>query len=381
MKLLVVTDAWHPQTNGVVTTLNSVLRRLTRAGHTVDVLEPSMFRTVPLPSYPEIRIAINPWRIGRMIESLAPDSIHIATEGPLGIAARRYLKRRAMAFTTSLHTKFAEYSHARFGLPLRWGYALLRAFHRPAATTLVTTESHRAELAALGFSKLRIWGRGVDTDRFQPRHRSSRAVPHLLYVGRVAVEKNLEAFLELDVPGIKIVVGDGPARAGLQAKYPLVQWLGYRHGDELTACFADADVFVFPSRTDTFGLVMLEAMACGTPVAAYPVTGPIDVVIDGGNGALDEDLGRAVTRALTIDRSACRSHALRNGWDVVAQRLIDCQVPCTMGTADMTEPTNEYDFTEYCVDARDRRVLEPFDEHSGAGRGLRRYPAVEGAQR
>lgn len=327
MKLLVVTDAWRPQTNGVVTTLESVLTRLSEAGYAVELVEPSRFRTLPLPSYPEIRVAINPWQVGRLIETSKPDSVHVATEGPLGLAARRYLRRRGLSFTTSLHTKFPEYVNARFRLPLKVGYALLRAFHRDAHRTLVTTESHRADLAARGFERLRVWGRGVDTNRFRPQPRRARSEPQLLYVGRVAVEKNLEAFLSLDVPGRKIVVGDGPARAELEARYPDVEWRGYRHGDALVECYADADVFVFPSRTDTFGLVMLEAMACGTPVAGFPVTGPIDVVEAGVNGALDEDLGAAITRALTVDRAACRAYAERHGWDVIAERLAAAQVP------------------------------------------------------
>jgi glycosyltransferase involved in cell wall biosynthesis len=327
MKLLLVTDAWRPQTNGVVTTLESVVTRLERAGHSVDLIEPGCFRTVPLPSYPEIRIAIDPWRIGRHIERAHADSIHIATEGPLGLAARRYVVRRGIPFTTSLHTKFPEYVQARLGVPVGIGYALLRRFHRRSRCTLVTTESHRSELAAHGFEGLQVWGRGVDTDRFRPRPRTVRLVPRLLYVGRVAVEKNLEAFLSLDVPGEKVVVGDGPARKALEAAHPHVAWLGIRHGEALVECYADADVFVFPSRTDTFGLVMLEANACGTPVAAFPVTGPIDVVQEGVNGALDVDLAAAVRRALTVDRASCRAVAERHGWDCVAERLLAAHSP------------------------------------------------------
>jgi glycosyltransferase involved in cell wall biosynthesis len=327
LKLLVVTDAWRPQTNGVVTTLENVIARVERAGHVVDVIEPGRFRTLPLPSYPEIRVAVNPWTLGRLIDEAQPDGVHIATEGPLGLAARRYLKRRRIAFTTSLHTKFPEYVHARVGVPLSLGYAFLRRFHGDAACTLVTTESHRVELAARGFERLVVWGRGVDTERFRPRPRRPREVPRLLYVGRVAVEKNLEAFLALDVPGCKVVVGDGPARAALEARYPDVEWLGFRHGDALVECYADADVFVFPSRTDTFGLVMLEAMACGTPVAAFPVTGPIDVVVEGVNGSLDRDLATAIDRALAVDRASCRAFALRHSWDAIAERLLAAQIP------------------------------------------------------
>lgn len=321
MKLLLITDAWKPQTNGVVTTLEQVTAHLSRRGFDVSVLHPALFRTVPLPSYPEIRVAIDPWRVGRMILDQQPDTIHVATEGPLGIAARLFMARRAIPFSTSLHTKFPEYVASRTRLPPAIGYAFLRWFHRPAAATLVTTTSHKRELAAWGLTHLVVWGRGVDTRQFAPRSQRPRTRPRLLYVGRVAVEKNLEAFLQLRCDATKVVVGDGPARAELQRRYGDVEWAGYRYGPDLASYYADADVFVFPSRTDTFGLVMLEAMACGTPVAAYPVTGPIDVVVDGVNGALDADLGSAVRRALTIDRKACRRFALTRGWDAIAERM------------------------------------------------------------
>ena len=326
MKLLLVTDAWEPQTNGVVRTLSNVIGGLRARGAEVTVIEPGAFRTAPCPGYPEIRLVGDPWRIGGIVERSEPDTIHIATEGPLGLAARTCLVRRGLAFTTSLHTKFPEYVSERLPLPLNWGYAYLRWFHRPSACTLVTTESHRRELAARGLEGMVVWGRGVDTDLFRPMPRAPRTRPRLLYVGRVAVEKNLEAFLELDVEGEKIVVGDGPQRAELERRYPSARWLGYRRGAALARCYADADVFVFPSRTDTFGLVMLEAMACGTPVAAYPVTGPIDVVTP-ETGALDESLSAAVARALEVDRGACRTHALRCGWRDIADILYEHLVP------------------------------------------------------
>ena len=323
MKLLLVTDAWEPQTNGVVTTLKQVVARLARLGIESTVIHPGLFRTLPIPSYPEIRIAIDPWRVGSMITTERPDAIHIATEGPLGLAARRHVVRRGVAFSTSLHTKFPEYVAARTRLPVSIGYAFLRWFHRPSTATLVTTNSHRAELQSHGMRRLVVWGRGVDTDQFAPRRRRPRGRARLLYVGRIAVEKNLEAFLDLECDAEKVVVGDGPARTDLEARYPNVEWAGYRYGTELADYYASADVFVFPSRTDTFGLVMLEAMACGTPVAAFPVTGPIDVVVDGVNGALDGDLGRAVRRALTVDRAQCRRFALAHGWDAVTRRLAE----------------------------------------------------------
>jgi len=321
MKLLLITDAWEPQTNGVVTTLKQVSGEFEKLGLDVCVLHPGLFNTVPMPSYPEIRVAINPWRIGRMIIRQRPDTIHIATEGPLGIAARLFLARRSIPFSTSLHTKFPEYITARTGLSPSLGYAFLRWFHQPSTATLVTTTSHRRELERWGLGHLVVWGRGVDTKQFAPRRQLPRARLRLLYVGRVAVEKNLDAFLNLTFDATKIVVGDGPARAALQARHPEVEWAGYRYGADLADYYANADVFVFPSRTDTFGLVMLEALACGTPVAAYPVTGPIDIVVEGVNGALDADLGAAIRRAMTIDRKQCRHFALQHGWNAIAQRM------------------------------------------------------------
>ena len=326
MRLLLVTDAWEPQTNGVVRTLQNVIARLRDRGMDILVVEPGAFRTFPCPGYPEIRLVANPWRLGDLLERWAPDTVHLATEGPLGLAARAYLTRRRLSFTTALHTKFPEYVSARLPVPVDWGYAYLRWFHRPAALTLVTTESHRRELEDRDLSDLVVWGRGVDTELFRPMPRAPRSRPRLLYVGRVAVEKNVEAFLELDVDAEKIVVGDGPQRAELERRYPSARWLGYRLGPALVRCYADADVFVFPSRTDTFGLVMLEAMACGTPVAAYPVTGPVDVVTP-ATGALAEDLGVAVARAIDVDRVECRRHAVRCDWQAIADRMRENLIP------------------------------------------------------
>jgi len=328
MTILIVTDAWHPQTNGVVTTLEQVIKGARELGHRVEILESSSFRTIGLPGYREIRVAINPFSVGRRIRELAPSAVHIATEGPLGLAARRYLIKQGQPFTTSLHTKFPEYMRARIGLPLRLGYRFLRWFHRPAGSTLVTTSRQKEELAAWRLDHLQVWGRGVDTRLFHARPRlHGFEEPLLLYVGRVAVEKNLEAFLELDGPGRKVVVGDGPQRAALERRFPDVTFTGYCYGEDLAQWYARADVFVFPSRTDTFGLVMLEAMACGTPVAAYPVTGPVDLVTEGLNGALDDDLGSAIERALACDRVACRHYAEQQGWDIVVQRFLDDLLP------------------------------------------------------
>ena len=329
MKIVIVTDAWHPQTNGVVTTYVNTIAELEAMGHAVEVIEPSAYRHVGIPTYNEIQLSVNCFDVGKRILDAVPDAVHIATEGPLGWSARRFLKRVGVPFTSSVHTKFPEYVQFRTGLPLSWGYAVMRRFHAPAAVTLCTTPTQQRELAEWGLDRLYAWGRGVDTERFQPDPDfvPNPSDPVLVYVGRVAVEKNVEAFLEADVPGRKIVVGDGPQRAQLESRYPDVEFAGYRYGDELVSYFARADVFVFPSHTDTFGLVMLEANGCGTPVAAYPVTGPNDVVVEGVNGALDDDLGRAIERALACDRGVCRAHAEANSWRAVAQRFHEQLVP------------------------------------------------------
>lgn len=323
---LLITDAWTPQTNGVVTTLTTVLKHLASSGYNVEVIHPGRFKTIPLPSYPEIRIARNPWLLKSMIQDLRPDHIHIATEGPLGLYARQLLTHRHLPFTTSLHTKFPEYLHKRMRLPVSVGYRFLRWFHRPATRTLVTTPTHKHELRQRGLTNLVVWGRGVDTAKFQPQPLPQRDRPRLLYVGRVSVEKNIEAFAKLDIDAEKVVVGDGPQRKELEQRYPDLRWLGYRKGQALVDEYANADVFVFPSRTDTFGLVMLEANACGTPVAAFPVTGPVDVVREGVNGSLNEDLDAAVRSALETPRSYCREYALANTWAAVTERFVDSMV-------------------------------------------------------
>lgn len=331
-RLLLVTDAWAPQTNGVVTTLNSVLELLPDYGIETTVVHPGRFRSIGLPGYREIPLALDGWRMKRMIRETAPDSVHVATEGPLGIAARNHLVSAGMSFTTALHTKFPEYFNERVRVPLAIGYRMIRWFHRPAVQTLVTTESHRAELERWGLDDLVVWGRGVDTCRFRPAAgRAPTARPRLLYVGRVSVEKNIEAFLALDVAADKVIVGDGPARPALEKKYPQALWLGFRKGEALVREYALADAFVFPSRTDTFGLVMLEAMACGTPVAAYPVTGPKDVVVNGVNGALSDDLGAAVRQALAVSRTSCRAYAETNSWREIAERFVRALVPVQDG--------------------------------------------------
>ncbi len=317
MRVLLATDAWAPQVNGVVNTLRNTVTWLRRFGHEVEVVTSEGLRSVPLPSYPEIRLAVAPGRAVRdRIEAFRPDAIHISTEGPIGLAARRYCVARGLAFTTAYHTRFPEYVAARTHLPTSWLYPAVKWFHRPSSAIMVATPFLRLELERRGFGNLRDWSRGVDTELFRPvddRSHEWRS-PVFLYVGRVAIEKNIEAFLSLDLPGTKVVVGDGPAREGLMRRFPSAVFAGMKHGEELVSFYQRADVFVFPSRTDTFGLVMTEAMACGTPVAAYPVSGPIDVIDDPDAGVLDDDLRAACLRALSLDRHRVRRVAMRYSW-------------------------------------------------------------------
>lgn len=323
MRLLIVSDAWHPQVNGVVRTLATVADHLAQAGDVVEVIGPDRFPTLPMPSYPEIRLALMPQaRLARMAAAFRPDAVHIATEGPLGWAMRAICLKRRWPFTTSFHTKFPEYLQARTRLPPRFAWAMLRRFHEAGDGTFAATASLREELAAQGFTKIRAWTRGVDLELFRQdpaRDREWAGLPRpvFLYVGRVAVEKNIEAFLRLDLPGSKVVVGDGPQRAALQRRFPATHFAGWRTGQALADAYAGADVMVFPSRTDTFGLVVIESMACGTPVAAYPVTGPRDIVVP-GTGALDADLRAAALAALGADRAACRAHAATFSWEACA---------------------------------------------------------------
>ncbi|WP_371365812.1 glycosyltransferase family 4 protein [Pseudomonas sp. QL9] len=327
MRLLIVSDAWSPQVNGVVTSLRALVAELETMGHTVAVLSPQEFRSRPCPTYPEIPLAWDLWRVGEKIEAFAPDCVHLATEGPLGWSARRWLRRRGLAFTSAIHTRFPEYLHGRWPwLPLALGYAVIRRFHAPSSAVMVSSERMRGVFAQWGVGDLALWRKGVDNGLFSPA-----AAPEgeavFLYVGRVAPEKNLEAFLDLDLPGRKRVVGDGPQRAELQARYPQVEFLGYRHGEELAEAYRAASVLVFPSRTDTLGLVMYEALACGTPVAAFPVPGPLDVLVEGLTGAMDPDLGEACRRALTLDRHACAAWAQEQSWRYSAQQFLALQRP------------------------------------------------------
>jgi len=330
MKILMVTDAWHPQVNGVVRSLSRTREQLELEGHDVTVLSPDARATVPCPSYPEIRLTLRPRRAAR--EYLAGerfDAIHIATEGPLGIAARRWCSLNGMRFTSSYHTRFPEYLRLRAPIPLSASYRFMRWFHSAAERTLVRTETQKRLLTQRGLRNLHVWPGAVDTDTFRPHDKHALDLPRpiSLYMGRVAPEKNLDAFLGLDLPGSQVVIGGGPALARYFRAYPKAHFLGWRHGQELARLLSAADVFVFPSRTDTLGLVILEAMACGVPVAAFPVPGPNDLIVDGGNGALDEDLREAVFRALAIPAEHCVDFASAFSWQRSTARFLEMLIP------------------------------------------------------
>jgi glycosyltransferase involved in cell wall biosynthesis len=339
MKIALVTDAWAPQVNGVVTTLVELVREVQAAGHEVEVIHPGLFRTRPCPGYAGIDLAVRPAKeVARRLDALAPDAIHIATEGPLGWAARRYCLRHQLAFTTAYHTRFPEILQAALKIPLSWGYALFRRFHRPSSGVLVPTQGVLQLLARRGFQNLRPWTHGVDLHLF-PFHDTVLRHPELgdlprpvaLYVGRVSYEKNIEAFLSLDMPGSKIVCGVGPLETSLKARHPRVRWLGILPRDQLAQVYAAADVFVMSSRSETFGLVMLEAMACGTPVAAYPVDGPLEVLGQhlgrAQGGVLDEDLQQACYRALAVPRHAARQRAEAFSWAQASREFLGHLVP------------------------------------------------------
>lgn len=338
MRIAVVTDAWHPQVNGVVRTLTAVIGELRSRGHAVEVISPDLFRSLPAPSYPEIRLALaGPCAVARRLDRIAPDTIHIATEGPLGWAARRYCLRRHLPFTSAYHTQFPDYVARRTGLPAALFWPFIRRFHAPAARTMVATATIRAQLCAQRVGPLHHWSRGVDTGTFHPDHPPPDLFfnlprPIQLYVGRVAVEKNIEAFLGNAHPGSKVVVGDGPALDKLRSQFPAAHFLGARCGEELAACYAGADVFVFPSRTDTFGLVIIEALACGTPVAAYPVPGPLDV-LQPGSGAMADRLEEAIAAALLLDRGECHRQGRSFSWAASADQFEDGLAPIVCAAA------------------------------------------------
>jgi glycosyltransferase involved in cell wall biosynthesis len=325
MRILVATDAWRPQVNGVVHTLERMSAAASEWRAEFEFLTPTGFVTLPLPTYPDIQVALpGPGEVGRRIEASGADHIHIATEGPIGWAARHYCRQRGRLFTTSYHTRFPEYISARAAIPESWTYEALRRFHAPAAAVMAPTPSIRGELNRRGFDRVKVWTRGVDHSLFRPQISDALDLPKPIFlcVGRVAVEKNLEALLGLDLPGSTVVVGDGPARAMLERRYPKAHFLGARFGEALARIYASADVFVFPSRTDTFGIVLIEAMASGLPVAAFPVTGPLDVIGDSGAGVLDEDLREACLAALEIPREKAREHSLKFTWRESARQFV-----------------------------------------------------------
>ncbi|MBB3347664.1 glycosyltransferase family 1 protein [Sphingomonas sp. BK069] len=335
MRIAIVTDAWAPQVNGVVRTLEAVIAELRAGGHEVLVVSPSGAPSLPCPTYPEIRLALmTPAAVGRRITAFGAEAVHIATEGPLGLSARRWCRARRLPFTTAYHTQFPDYVAARTGADPEWVWRYVRWFHDPAAAVLVSTATIERTLRTHGLTRVKRWGRGVGPafrpeGAMAPRMAAARAAggaPVLLHVGRVAVEKNVEAFLAVDAPGTKVVVGDGPARAALERRFPDALFLGTLFGDDLAAAYRAADVLVFPSRTDTFGLVMIEALACGTPVAAYPVPGPVDVLA-AATGAMAERLDEAIARALTLDRAACAAAGAGFTWAASARQFLDALAP------------------------------------------------------
>jgi glycosyltransferase involved in cell wall biosynthesis len=338
VKIVVATDAWHPQVNGVVRSLSMTVDCLRKMGHEVLVIDPSSFRTIPCPTYPEIRLALGCGRrVAKLLADFQPDRVHVSTEGPIGWAVRNWCVRRGLHFTTAFHTRFPDYVSIRTGIPAEWIWKVMRRFHGAAERTFTATPTLATELQAHGLTHTHHWPRGVDLSQFNADVEPHPAManlpgPILLNVGRVAVEKNIEAFLDCPVNASKVIVGDGPALAALRARYPDVLFLGAKHGAELASAYKAADVFVFPSRTDTFGLVNIEAMACGLPVAAYPVPGPADILgpnergIHGGTrriGALDKDLGKAIARALTANRQAAAKEAAHYSWDRCTSLFLD----------------------------------------------------------
>jgi len=321
MKIAIITDAWEPQINGVVRTLKATTAELRKLGHQVTIFSHIGHRTIPCPGYSSIRLAVFPTKkLTRDLETINPDAIHIATEGPLGMAARRWCLKNNISFTSSYHTQFPEYLRLRLPIPLSLSYAWFRRFHSKATSTLVPTASQKKRLNDHGFRHVKVWGRGVDTTIFTPNQPQKLDYPKpiMVYMGRVAVEKNIEAFLSLDMPGTKLVIGDGPDLNMLKQRYSNAIFTGSKSGIDLASWVSSGDVFVFPSKTDTFGLVILEAMACGLPVAAYPVTGPKDIIQEGITGSLDPDLKIAITRALTINSSACLDYAQQSSWAKVS---------------------------------------------------------------
>ncbi len=344
MRIAIVTDAWYPQVNGVVRTLNKTIALLESWGHEVLCINPGQFRTLPMPTYPDIPLALFPYgKLKRMLDAFQPEAIHLSTEGPLGWAGRRYCLRNDFPYTTTYHTRFPEYVRLRAPIPLALSYAFVRTFHNKAVLTMVATSSMKKTLEQHGFRNLKYWTRGVDIEHFVPLRESVMDLPRpiAVYLGRVAVEKNIEEFLKLKLEGSKVVIGDGPALKELKQQYPEAHFLGYRENGDLARHLASADVMVFPSRTDTFGLVMLEAMACGVPVATYPVEGPLDVIINGINGWMDEDLQTAMDQALEVDRTQCRRFAEGYSWEACTRQFLSLIQPNRVDEASEPEPVEK----------------------------------------
>ena len=341
MKIAVVTDAWKPQVNGVVTTLVDLLHKLESMGHQTQLIEPSCFKRVRCPGYPEIELAWRPRQVLEgLLDSFRPEAIHFATEGPLGLAARAHCRRRGLSFTTAFHTRFPEFLSAATRIPAPWGYALLRHFHAESSGVMVPSQGTMDILRQYRFRNLRRWSHGIDLDLFRPRPNATLGLPRpiFLYVGRVSIEKNLEAFLRLDLPGSKVVCGGGPMLERYRHQYPRVRWFGSVARHQLVDIYSAADSFVYPSRTDTFGLVMLEALACGTPVAAFPVAGPLDVVGTSAAGVLNVDLRSAALRSLEVPRAAARARAMEFDWDLVSRQFVSHLVPAQRGKSAPLQP-------------------------------------------
>lgn len=350
MRIALATDAWYPQVNGVVRTLGATVAELDRRGFEVELITPERFLTVPMPGYGSIRLAMAPrFSVRRMLEAFKPDLVHIATEGPIGWSARGWCLKQKVPFTSAFHTRFPEYASLRTGLKADRFWPIIRRFHQPSRAILVATATLERELHARDLVQTRRWSRGIEHWLFQPEGDAHPALadlagPILLNVGRVAIEKNLEAFLDLAVPGTKVVVGDGPALADLRQRYPEVHFLGSLAGEQLASVYRGADCFVFPSLTDTFGLVVIEALACGLPVAAFPVAGPLDILGEHGRGAdhafpaavgaLDADLGIAVAKALRVDRSAAAVFGTRFSWERATDQFIDALTLAAAATQD-----------------------------------------------
>ena len=346
MRILIATDAWYPQPNGVVRVVGTVIDRLNRRGHEIEVIAPNKFRTFPCPTYSELPLAIMPGpKTRKIIRGFSPDAIHIATEGPIGRAARRYCIDNGLPFTTAFHSKFPEYVNARTGLPVSWLYQGMRRFHAPSSAVMAPAPAVHRELRSRGFDNLQLWSHGVDTGIFKPGPKNyidhlGLERPVFMYIGRVTIDKNLPGFLDLDLPGSKVVVGIGPARETLIKRYPDATFLIAQDDEELARLYNVGDAFVFPSLTDTFGLVMLEALACGVPVAAFPVTGPLDVISGSQSGCLNEDLRAAALAALKIDPGLCVAHAATFSWERVTDQFLSFLAPISSNTDMLETPSH-----------------------------------------